>query len=130
MTRHGRKQREARLLRSRGSAGASLSRELPAPGEYQSCTVYTVQEVIHAPKHDRRERTMADKTVDARGLSCPEPVLLTKEAIESIENGTIEVMVDTVTSRENITRMAETLSCVVEATESDEGGFVLNIKKG
>ncbi len=73
---------------------------------------------------------MADKTVDARGLSCPEPVLLSRKAIESIENGTIEVMVDTVTSRENITRMAETLSCVVEATESDEGGFVLNIKKG
>ena len=73
---------------------------------------------------------MADKTVDARGLSCPEPVLLTKEAIESIDNGTIKVTVDTVTSRENITRMAETLSCVVEATESDGGGFVLNIKKG
>jgi len=73
---------------------------------------------------------MADKTVDARGLSCPEPVLLTKEAIESIDNGTIEVMVDTVTSCENITRMAETLSCTVQATESDEGGFVLNIKKG
>lgn len=73
---------------------------------------------------------MADKTVDARGLSCPEPVLLTKQAIESIDNGTIEVMVDTVTSRENITRMAETLSCAVQATESGDGGFVLNIKKG
>jgi len=73
---------------------------------------------------------MADKTVDARGLSCPEPVLRAKQAIESIDNGPIEVMVDTVTSRENVTRMAETLSCTVEATESDDGGFVLNIKKG
>ncbi|MBC8870922.1 MAG: sulfurtransferase TusA family protein [Planctomycetes bacterium] len=73
---------------------------------------------------------MADKSVDARGLSCPEPVLLTKQAIESIDSGTIEVMVDTVTSRENITRMAETLSCTVQAAESDKGGFVLNIKKG
>jgi TusA-related sulfurtransferase len=73
---------------------------------------------------------MADKTVDARGLSCPEPVLLAKHAIASIDNGSIEVMVDTVTSRENVTRMAETLSCTVEATESADGGFVLHIRKG
>lgn len=73
---------------------------------------------------------MADKTVDARGLSCPEPVLLARQAIASIENGSIEVIVDTVTSRENVTRMAETLACTVEATESDDGGFVLSIRKG
>ena len=72
---------------------------------------------------------MAD-IVDARGLSCPEPVLLAKQAIASIDNGSIEVMVDTVTSRENVTRMAETLSCTVESTESAEGGFVLHIRKG
>ena len=73
---------------------------------------------------------MADKTVDARGLSCPEPVLLSKKAIESLGSGTIEVLVDTVTSRENVTRMATTLSCTVEANEADDGSFVLNIKKG
>ena len=49
---------------------------------------------------------MADKTVDARGLSCPEPVLLAKQAIDSLDTGTIEVIVDTVTSRENVSRMA------------------------
>lgn len=73
---------------------------------------------------------MPDKTVDARGLSCPEPVLLSKQAIQSILSGTIEVMVDTATSRENVTRMAETLSCTVEAKQAGDGGFVLNIKKG
>ncbi len=73
---------------------------------------------------------MADKTVDARGLSCPEPVLLAKQAIDSLDTGTIEVIVDTVTSRENVSRMAETLACTVEATQADDGGFVLNIRKG
>ncbi|MBN2474878.1 MAG: sulfurtransferase TusA family protein [Pirellulales bacterium] len=73
---------------------------------------------------------MADKTVDARGLSCPEPVLLSKRAIESLDSGTVEVTVDTVTSRENVTRMAEALSCRVEAKEADDGNFVLNIRKG
>ena len=73
---------------------------------------------------------MADKTVDARGLSCPEPVLLAKQAIEGIGDETIEVLVDTVTSRENVTRMATTLSCTVETKEAEDGSFVLNIKKG
>jgi TusA-related sulfurtransferase len=44
--------------------------------------------------------------VDARGLSCPQPVLLAKKAIAT---GTfpIEVRVETVTSRENVRRIAE-----------------------
>ena len=53
------------------------------------------------------------KTVDARGLSCPQPVILTRNAIRE---GTfpIEVMVETVTSRENVRRVAEKLGCRVE----------------
>ena len=72
---------------------------------------------------------MADKTVDARGLSCPEPVLLAKKAIEGLPSGTIEVLVDTATGRENVTRMANALSCVVEVKETDDGSFVLSIEK-
>lgn len=44
--------------------------------------------------------------VDARGLSCPQPVILTRKAIET-KQFPIEVLVDTVTSRENVRRMAE-----------------------
>ena len=72
---------------------------------------------------------MPEKTVDARGLSCPEPVLLSKQAIENIESGTVEVLVDSVTSRENISRMAQRLECSVEATETDDGAFLLTIRK-
>ncbi len=72
---------------------------------------------------------MANQTVDARGLSCPEPVLLAKKAIEGLSSGTIKVLVDTVTSKENVTRMANTLSCTVKAEEADDGSFVLNIAR-
>ena len=72
---------------------------------------------------------MADDQVDARGLSCPEPVLLTKQAIESLEAGTLEVLVDTATSRDNVTRMATHLGCSVE-TEEAGGEFRLRITKG
>ena len=72
---------------------------------------------------------MVDKTVDARGLSCPEPVLLAKKAIEGLAGGTIEVLVDTATGMENVTRMANTLSCAVKVREADDGSFVLSIEK-
>ncbi len=72
---------------------------------------------------------MADKVVDARGLSCPEPVLLAKQAIDSIPSGTIEVLVETTTSRDNVTRMARHLGCSVAAEEVG-GEFRLTITKG
>lgn len=50
---------------------------------------------------------MAHK-VDARGLACPQPVLLTMEAIKSTQDSEIEVLVDNEASRENVSRAAVT----------------------
>lgn len=72
---------------------------------------------------------MTEKTVDARGLSCPEPVLRVREAINSLDKGEITVLVDTATSCENVTRMAESLSCTVEVTDAENEGFKLTLKK-
>ncbi len=72
---------------------------------------------------------MADKTVDARGLSCPEPVLLVMEAVKGLDGGTIDVMVDTATSCENVVRMAESLSCTVKVTDAGEESFVVHVEK-
>lgn len=57
--------------------------------------------------------------VDARGLSCPQPVILSQKAIQMGEFP-IDVLVDTVTSRENVRRMAERLGCQVEVVEMDD----------
>ena len=46
------------------------------------------------------------KTIDARGLSCPEPVIMTRKALLSGEQS-YEVLVDNPASRENVTRYAE-----------------------
>jgi len=45
-------------------------------------------------------------TVDARGFSCPQPVIMAQRAIAE-GKFPVEVLVDTVTSRENVRRMAE-----------------------
>jgi tRNA 2-thiouridine synthesizing protein A len=51
--------------------------------------------------------------VDARGFSCPQPVILAKKAIQA-GKFPIEVLVETVTSRENVRRMAEKEGCQVD----------------
>jgi len=54
--------------------------------------------------------------VDARGLSCPQPVILARNAIKA-EEFPIEVLVETVTSRENVRRAAEKLGCTVQVED-------------
>jgi TusA-related sulfurtransferase len=44
--------------------------------------------------------------VDARGLSCPQPVLMTLNKIKELSSGEIEVIVDNNVSRENVSRAA------------------------
>lgn len=48
---------------------------------------------------------MADK-IDARGLSCPQPVVLTQKAIKDGKTG-FQVMVDSEVSKENVIRCIE-----------------------
>ena len=65
--------------------------------------------------------------VDARGLSCPQPVILTQKAIQA-GKFPIEVLVETVTSRENVRRMAEKQGCQVDVEDlGDE--FKLTLTK-
>ena len=66
-------------------------------------------------------------TVDARGLSCPQPVILARQAIGTDEFP-IEVLVETVTSRENVRRAAEKLGYQVQVEEMGNE-FKLNITK-
>lgn len=67
------------------------------------------------------------KTIDARGLSCPEPVILTRQAMASGEAG-YEVLVDNNTSKENVTRYAEHQGYKVSVAEAD-GEFTLTLTK-
>ena len=68
-------------------------------------------------------------TVDARGLSCPQPVLMTLDHIKKSGKGRIEVIVDTDTSRENVTRAAESQGWRVDNIQPDGDGYRINISK-
>ena len=58
-------------------------------------------------------------TIDARGLACPQPVIMAKKAIE--ENVEINVLVDNDMAVENIRRLAVKMACGFSITEKEGG---------
>ena len=67
--------------------------------------------------------------VDARGLSCPQPVMMASKAIKKMNKGTIEVLVDSGTGRDNISRLANNSGWAVTIEEKPEGDFRIVLKK-
>ncbi len=47
--------------------------------------------------------------VDCRGLSCPEPVIMTRHTLINTNENSITVMVSSATARDNVTRAAKSL---------------------
>lgn len=70
------------------------------------------------------------KTVDARGLSCPQPVILTLDEIKTGHDNDIIVLVDTDTSKENVTRAAQSQGCTVSDVSADGEGYRITMTKG
>ncbi len=68
-------------------------------------------------------------TVDARGLSCPQPVILTLDEIKKTKKEEILVLVDTDTSKENVIRAAISQGCKVKEVSSEEGEYCISIQK-
>lgn len=68
-------------------------------------------------------------TVDARGLSCPQPVILTMNKIKELGSGEIEVLVDTDTSKENVSRAAKSKGWTVKDIKPDGTGYKIIIVK-
>ena len=69
------------------------------------------------------------KIVDARGLSCPEPVMLTHQALQKLGKGTIEVLADTGTAKENVSRMAKSSGWEVTVEDQPDGSYRILLKK-
>lgn len=66
-----------------------------------------------------------NEQLDARGLSCPQPVLLTRKKLAEMGSGLLEVLVDTGTARDNIERAALAGGWTVEVRERGDGFALL-----
>jgi len=69
-----------------------------------------------------------EQKIDCRGLACPQPVLETKKALEAPGADEILVMVDNLSSKENVRRFAESQGHQVSITE-EKGVFELKIRR-
>ena len=69
-------------------------------------------------------------TVDARGLSCPQPVIMTLDEIKNGEDKEIIILVDTDTSKENVTRAVTGKGCEIKDIASEGEGYRITITKG
>ncbi len=69
-----------------------------------------------------------EQKIDCRGLACPQPVLETKKALETPGGDEILVMVDNLSSKENVRRFAESQGHQVSITE-EKGVFTLKIRR-
>lgn len=67
--------------------------------------------------------------IDARGLSCPQPVLLTRKALDENDECGLKVIVDNPGARENVSRFANNKGCRVSVAETSEGAFELTIDR-
>jgi selenium metabolism protein YedF len=67
------------------------------------------------------------KVVDARGLACPQPVILTRNALQ--ESDAVTTIVDNETSKSNVSRMAAKQGCQVDVEEREDGIYV-HLTKG
>jgi len=68
--------------------------------------------------------------VDARGLSCPQPVLMTMDKLRTLSQGELVVLVDTDTSRENVSRAAASLGWQVKEVQPEGEEYRITLQKG
>ena len=68
--------------------------------------------------------------IDARGLSCPAPVLQTKAAIEGERPHQIEVVVDNECAQENVSRFLESQGYRAEVKKADNAFTVMGTGDG
>jgi len=69
------------------------------------------------------------KTINACGLSCPQPALLTRQALNSLSSGIVQVFVDSPSARDNVVRIAEKTGWKAGIQDQPDGRYQISITK-
>lgn len=67
--------------------------------------------------------------LDVRGLTCPEPVLRTKRALDSIDRGSVNVLTADSACRDNVIRFAQNAGYQAAGTTREDGAYLVRIEK-
>jgi tRNA 2-thiouridine synthesizing protein A len=71
----------------------------------------------------------AIKTINACGLSCPQPALLTRQALGNATSGAVQVMVDSVTARDNVARIGQNAGWQASIQNQTDGSILITLTK-
>ena len=67
--------------------------------------------------------------IDARGLSCPIPVVMVQKEVKKNNPSSLEVKVDAMVCVEKISRYADVEGYKVDVKEEENGEFTLTLNK-
>lgn len=70
-----------------------------------------------------------NNTIDARGMACPKPVIMTKKELESMNSGALTVLVDNEVAVKNLEKLASSLGYIC-SNEENEGEYKVMIVVG
>ncbi len=65
--------------------------------------------------------------IDARGMSCPQPVLMAKKALSKNKDG-FEILVDNNVAKENVSRFIKSAGFKAEVSEVEEDYLIKVVK--
>jgi len=68
------------------------------------------------------------KEIDCRGMACPQPVVTTKQALDQLKENELTIIVDNISSSENVERFARAQGCSVKI-EAKGQDFYVHIEK-
>lgn len=60
--------------------------------------------------------------IDARGLACPQPVVLTRKALDRADR--VTVIVDNETAAQNVSRLAKSQGCQISVENREDGTYL------
>lgn len=70
------------------------------------------------------------RIIDARGLNCPEPVILTKRAMDEGQVDRLVTIVDRDAALENVTKLAKSQGFEVEVENKEGDYYITMIRSG
>ncbi|UNC93831.1 sulfurtransferase TusA family protein [Candidatus Contubernalis alkalaceticus] len=68
------------------------------------------------------------QAIDARGKLCPEPVVLTRKAMDTFPGEALLILVDSPVAKENVSRLAKKQGYKVTINDED-GDYLITIKR-
>ncbi len=69
------------------------------------------------------------KKIDAKGLACPKPVIMTKNELDKMESGIVETTVDNKVAVNNLSRLAKGQNFKYSVVTISEDEYIVTIEK-